>query len=77
MTKQLNLSEREKQQLKAMIDAGMVARDQKRRSEESELLAGAVPGARMVLFENSTHIPYFEEPKAYRDVLSGFLDAWD
>jgi proline iminopeptidase len=44
---------------------------------EAELLSEALPGSRLVVFEDSSHIPYFEEPLAYRDALSDFLAAWD
>lgn len=35
----------------------------------------ALPDSRMVVFKNSSHMPFFEEPEAYFAVLQGFLDA--
>ncbi|MFG2879288.1 proline iminopeptidase-family hydrolase [Streptomyces sp. NPDC048337] len=36
-------------------------------------LAEAVPGAEWVLFEESAHLPFVEEPEHYRAVLASFL----
>lgn len=44
---------------------------------EATLLADALPNAQLAVFEESGHIPYFEEPDAYDAVLSGFLAASD
>ena len=38
-------------------------------------IAQAIPGARMVFFEKSGHLPSYEEPVRYRAVLEGFLDG--
>ena len=44
---------------------------------EAELFANALPRAQLTVFEESGHIPYFEEPAAYDDALSRFLAASD
>jgi len=36
-------------------------------------LAHAIPGARVVFFEQSGHLPAYEEPEKYIEVLEGFL----
>ena len=36
-------------------------------------LAHAIPGARVVFFEKSGHLPAYEEPEKYIEVLEGFL----
>jgi len=33
----------------------------------------AIPGSRFVVFEHSGHLPFFEEPEAFRKVLEDFL----
>jgi proline iminopeptidase len=33
-----------------------------------------IPGAKIVFFEHSGHLPSYEEPVEYRAVLEGFLD---
>lgn len=38
-----------------------------------ERYAAAIPGARFVLFEHSSHIPQFEEPERFNEVM---LDFW-
>jgi proline iminopeptidase len=38
-------------------------------------LAHAIPGAKLVLFEQSGHFPSYEEPEKYRAVLEEFLNA--
>jgi proline iminopeptidase len=38
-------------------------------------LAHAIPGAKLVLFEQSGHFPSYEEPEKYRAVLEDFLNA--
>lgn len=35
----------------------------------------AIPGSRMVMFENSSHLPFWEERERFFDVLSRFLLA--
>ena len=37
-------------------------------------LAHAIPGARIVFFEKSGHLPAYEEPERYVEVLETFLD---
>ena len=38
-------------------------------------IAHAIPGAQLVVFERSGHLPSYEEPARYREVLERFLDA--
>ncbi|MGA7349626.1 MAG: alpha/beta hydrolase [Acidobacteriaceae bacterium] len=38
-------------------------------------MAHAIPGATIVFFEQSGHLPAYEEPEKYRRVLEEFLDA--
>jgi proline iminopeptidase len=38
-------------------------------------LAHAIPGARVVFFEQSGHLPAYEEPEKYIEVLEGFLNG--
>ena len=38
-------------------------------------MAHAIAGAKMVFFEESGHLPAYEEPEKYRRVLEEFLDA--
>ena len=33
----------------------------------------AIPHAELRVFPNSSHVPFFEEPEAYRESLLGFL----
>ena len=37
-------------------------------------IARAIPGARLVVFERSGHLPSYEEPRRYQNVLEDFLD---
>jgi len=37
-------------------------------------LADGIPGAEWVLFEESAHMPYLEEPQRYLEVVGAFLD---
>jgi proline iminopeptidase len=37
-------------------------------------MAQAIPGAKLVFFEESGHLPSYEEPERYRQVLEEFLD---
>jgi proline iminopeptidase len=39
------------------------------------LMADALPDARVVIFENSSHVPHYEEPEAYIEAVGAFLDA--
>jgi proline iminopeptidase len=36
-------------------------------------MAKAIPGAKIVFFEESGHLPSYEEPEKYRSVLEEFL----
>jgi proline iminopeptidase len=38
-------------------------------------LAHAIPGAKLVFFEQSGHLPSYEEPERYIEVLEGFLNG--
>jgi proline iminopeptidase len=38
-------------------------------------VARALPNARLKVFKNSSHMPFFEEPEAYQATLKTFLDA--
>jgi proline iminopeptidase len=38
-------------------------------------LAHAIPGAKLVFFEQSGHLPSYEEPEKYIEVLEGFLNG--
>jgi proline iminopeptidase len=38
-------------------------------------LAHAIPGAKLVFFEQSGHLPSYEEPEKYVEVLEGFLNG--
>lgn len=38
-------------------------------------LAHAIPGAHVVFFEQSGHLPSYEEPEAYRSTLEAFLNS--
>jgi proline iminopeptidase len=38
-------------------------------------LARAIPGAKVVFFEKSGHLPAYEEPERYRAVVEGFLNG--
>jgi proline iminopeptidase len=38
-------------------------------------LAHAIPGAKLVFFEESGHLPSYEEPEKYRTVLEEFLNS--
>jgi proline iminopeptidase len=38
-------------------------------------LAHAIPGAKIVFFEHSGHLPSYEEPERYVDVLGSFLEG--
>ncbi len=38
-------------------------------------MAHAIPGAKMVFFEQSGHLPSYEEPERYRTVLEAFLNG--
>ncbi len=39
----------------------------------SERMAAAIPGSRLVIFEHSGHFPYIEEPDAFRAALRRFI----
>jgi proline iminopeptidase len=38
-------------------------------------MAHTIPGAKLVFFEKSGHLPSFEEPERYRKVLEDFLNG--
>jgi proline iminopeptidase len=38
-------------------------------------LAHAIPGAKVVFFEQSGHLPAYEEPEKYIEVLEAFLNG--
>ena len=38
-------------------------------------VAHSIPGAQLVWFEQSGHLPYYEEPDKYASVVNGFLNA--
>ncbi len=38
-------------------------------------MAHEIPGAKIEFFEKSGHLPAYEEPEKYRQVVEGFLDA--
>ncbi len=40
----------------------------------AEHVANAVPQGRLVVFENSAHAPFYEEPEEFNRVLEAFLD---
>ncbi len=40
-------------------------------------VAHSIPGAQLVWFEQSGHLPYYEEPDKYASAVNGFLDAHD
>lgn len=44
---------------------------------QQERLRDGIPGARWVVFEDSAHMAFLEEPDRYREVLSRFLEAYD
>ena len=35
----------------------------------------AVPGSRLVIFERSSHMPFYEEPDRFKQVVEEFLTA--
>lgn len=39
----------------------------------AEHVAGAVPGARLAIFEKSAHAPFYEEPELFNQVLERFI----
>jgi proline iminopeptidase len=41
----------------------------------SQLMQDALPDSRMIVFPNSSHTPFFEEPESYFAALQTFLDA--
>lgn len=43
----------------------------------SYAVAHNIPGAKLVLFEHSGHLPYYEEPEKYASTLEAFLRAHD
>jgi proline iminopeptidase len=47
------------------------------RPEETEFYRSLVPGAELVIFEESSHLPHLEEPERYLKVLRDFLHRSD
>ena len=43
------------------------------RPEETAWYHSLVPGAELVVFEHSSHLPHLEEPEAYLQALRGFV----
>ena len=43
------------------------------RPEETTSYQRLVPGAELVVFEHSSHMPHLEEPERYQQVLRDFL----
>jgi pimeloyl-ACP methyl ester carboxylesterase len=43
--------------------------------EAAELMTRSMPDARLVVFENSRHTPFLEEPERFDEVLSDFMDS--
>jgi pimeloyl-ACP methyl ester carboxylesterase len=43
------------------------------RPEETAWYHSLVPGAVLVVFEHSSHLPHLEEPEAYLQALRGFV----
>ena len=41
----------------------------------SRLMHQALPNSQVIVFPNSSHVPFFEEPDAYFTALQAFLDA--
>lgn len=41
----------------------------------AEELAGGIPGARLVVFERSGHLPFVEEPRRFAAEIGGFLGS--
>jgi pimeloyl-ACP methyl ester carboxylesterase len=35
----------------------------------------AIPASKFVVFEKSGHLPFFEEPEAFRTQIEGFLGS--
>jgi pimeloyl-ACP methyl ester carboxylesterase len=38
-------------------------------------MADALPDARVAMFEESSHVPHYEEPEAYIETVAAFLDG--
>ncbi|WP_267277533.1 proline iminopeptidase-family hydrolase [Arthrobacter sp. CDRTa11] len=47
------------------------------RPEETEFYRSLVPGAELVIFEESSHLPHLEERERYLEVLRDFLHRFD
>jgi 3-oxoadipate enol-lactonase len=43
--------------------------------EESQRMAAAVPGAKLVILPNAGHLANVEQPEAFNDALKAFLNA--
>ena len=46
-------------------------------TDVSYAVAHNIPGAQLVIFEHSGHLPYYEEPDKYATTVSTFLNAHD
>jgi proline iminopeptidase len=42
---------------------------------QAEALASGLPNARLVVFEQSGHMPFVDEPEEFRRVVSDWLEA--
>lgn len=47
------------------------------RPEETEFYRSLVPGAELVIFEDSSHVPHLEEPQRYLQVVRDYLHRHD
>ena len=43
----------------------------------AEDIAGRIPGAQLVVFEGSGHMPFFEEPDRCQAVIRAFIERAD
>lgn len=44
--------------------------------EAAEFVTAAIPGARLEVFDNSAHAPFFEEPAKFNKLLTEFVDEY-
>ena len=51
----------------------MCGRHRSTRPEETAWYHSLVPGAELVVFEHSSHLPHLEEPEEYLQALRGFV----
>jgi proline iminopeptidase len=52
----------------------LCGRHDETRPEETSWYHSLVPGAELVVFEHSSHVPHLEEPERFLQVLRDFLD---